>query len=41
MMGPMTPMTATLPFNRDCIGQTFEPAKRGGALPTMAATSCA
>ena len=32
-MGPMTPLTATLPFNRDCIGQTFEPAKRGGALP--------
>src|SRR6266850_688360 len=32
-MGSMTPLTATLPFNRDCIGQTFEPAKRGGALP--------
>src|SRR5436190_1927949 len=32
-MGSMTPLTATLPFNRDCIGQTFEPAKRGGAQP--------
>jgi len=32
-MGTMTPLTATLPFNRECIGQTFEPAKRGGALP--------
>jgi len=32
-MGSMTPLTATLPFNRDCIGKTFEPAKRGGALP--------
>ena len=32
-MGPMTPLTATLPFNRECIGQVFEPAKRGGPLP--------
>src|SRR5215813_2955580 len=32
-MGPMTPLTATLPFNRDCIGQVFEPAKRGGPMP--------
>ncbi|HKC84262.1 MAG TPA: hypothetical protein VKD46_09710, partial [bacterium] len=26
-------MTAILPFNRDCIGQAFEPAKLGGPLP--------
>jgi NAD+ diphosphatase len=29
----MTPLTVYLPFNRDCLGPTFIPAKRGGAPP--------
>jgi NAD+ diphosphatase len=29
----MTPETVNLPFNRDCLGAAFVPAKRGGAVP--------
>ena len=29
----MTPQTVYLPFNRDCLGPAFVPAKRGGAAP--------
>jgi NAD+ diphosphatase len=29
----MTPDTVYLPFNRDCLGEDFAPAKRGGAPP--------
>jgi NAD+ diphosphatase len=29
----MTPDTVYLPFNRDCLGAEFEPAKRGGKPP--------
>ncbi|HXG04066.1 MAG TPA: NAD(+) diphosphatase [Candidatus Binatia bacterium] len=29
----MTALTTTLPFNRDCLGADFEPAKRAGAAP--------
>src|SRR2546429_1595135 len=32
-MGSLRHLKGTCPFNGDCIGQTFEPAKRGGALP--------
>jgi NAD+ diphosphatase len=28
-----TPLSVFLPFNRDCIGASFEPAKRGGKPP--------
>ena len=28
-----TPLSVFLPFNRDVLGQTFEPAKAGGAVP--------
>ncbi len=29
----MTPLSAYLPFNRDCLGQAFLPAKHAGPLP--------
>ena len=25
-----TPLSVYLPFNRDCVGDAFEPAKKGG-----------
>ncbi len=31
----MTPLSAFLPFNRDCIGEAFVPAKRGGPPPEV------
>ncbi len=30
-----TPLTVYLPFNRDCLGPAFEPAKRGAMPPAM------
>ncbi len=32
-MTAMTPLTVNLPFNRDCLGAEFEPAKRAGDRP--------
>src|SRR5262245_21312943 len=29
-----TPLSVYLPFNRDCMGEAFEPAKKGGKPPT-------